>query len=197
MKQNIKCFITATIVGTFCIVYAARADESTAQPRTTDPMIHHGDDDSGIAYPVFRDQELQIDLFGSSALGKDSLNHLSGNRYEHHAFWGGGGGLTYYFLRYVGVGGEFDADARTHHFADSAEGNVFLRYPIESIRLAPYVFGGGGYQFEEIRQDFAQAGGGLEFRFCRHVGIFADGRYVFAEHTQDYALARAGLRITF
>lgn len=76
-------------------------------------------------------------------------------------------------------------------------GNVFLRLPIYNTGLAPYIFGGGGYQFQEVRQSLEQTGGGLEFRFCKNLGIFVDGRWVFADHTDDYALARAGLRISF
>ena len=162
-----------------------------------DSVMTSSNEDNHIDRPLYRAQELDLDLFGSSTLGQETLEHFSGNRFRHHVLYGGGGGLSYFFLKYVGVGGEFDADARSHRFVDSADGNVFLRLPIYDTGLSPYVFGGGGYQFEEVRQSFEQGGGGLEFRFCRHAGIFADGRYVFCRQTKDYAEVRAGLRISF
>ncbi len=176
--------IAAVVAASVFITSQTRADDNTV-------------DNSTICYTPYHAQELSLDLFGSGSLGQPSLDHFSGSRVRHHGLWGGGGGLTYFFLRYVGVGGEFLAEGREHHFVDSASGNVFIRYPIDPIGLAPYVFGGGGYQFRDIEQAFAQAGGGLEFRFAKHLGIFADARYVFARQTENYALGRAGFRITF
>jgi hypothetical protein len=176
---------------------------TTTTPATTNPppppTVTTDNNNSSIDYPpLYRSQELDLDLFGSASLGKQTLEHISGDRLRHHAEYGGGGGLTYFFCRYVGVGGEYDAETRDGGgFFDSADGNIFLRVPILNTGLAPYIFGGGGYQFQDIRQDFGQAGGGLEFRFCQHVGIFVDGRYVIADKTQNYAEARAGFRIAF
>jgi hypothetical protein len=156
---------------------------------------HHNDD---LDYPpLYRSQELDLDLFGSGSLGEDTLEHLSESRFRHHSLWGGGGGLTYFFCRYVGVGGEFDAEGRSHQFVDSADGNVYVRVPILETGVAPYIFGGGGYQFEDFHQSFGQAGGGVEYRFCRHLGIFVDGRYVMANKSEDYGEARAGFRFVF
>ena len=75
--------------------------------------------------------------------------------------------------------------------------NLIARLPILDTGVAPYIFGGGGYQFDEVAQKFAQGGAGLEFRFARHVGFFVDARYVFADRTQNYGLGRAGLRLNF
>ena len=192
MKTN-KCIIASVIVGSLGMANCLKADDSTTT--TTTPAVTR-DDDSINYPPLYRAQELDLDLFGAASIGHQTLEHLSGNRLRHHGLYGGGGGLTYFFCRYVGVGGEYDAETH-HNFVDSAEGNVYLRVPILETGLAPYVFGGGGYQFEDVRQDFGQGGAGLEFRFTPHVGIFADGRYVFTDHTDNYAMVRAGVRIAF
>jgi len=163
---------------------------------SADDAVAKNSDDTSLDYPKYRSQELSIDLFGSGSVGQETINHISGSRLRHDGLVGGGGGITYFFLRYLGVGGDFDAEGR-HHFFDSASGNIYARLPIANTGLAPYIYGGGGYQFQDVSQSFGQAGAGLEFRFCRHVGIFVDGRYVIANRTDNYGLARAGLRVTF
>ena len=190
MNMN-RCFAVAAALGTFSLVYSAHADDTT----TTNSVM---DRDQLISSDqLYRRQELDVDLFGSASIGQQTLEHFSGSRYEHRGLWGGGGGITAYFCRYIGVGGEFNGDTRSGRFVDSASGIVYLRLPILNTGLAPYVFGGGGYQFEEVRQSFGQGGVGLEFRFCKHFGAFVDGRWIFAPHTDDSALARAGVRISF
>lgn len=195
-----KYVIASAIFGglaAFCCV-SANADDSTptiTSPPPVEASPPPPDNDWGD--PLYRQQEVDVDLFGSAALGESTIEHLSGSQFRHHVLAGGGGGITAFFCRYVGVGGEYDALARASHFVDSAEGNIYLRLPILQTGLAPYIFGGGGYQFEEVRQSFEQAGGGLEFRFIRNLGLFVDGRWVFANRTDDYALVRAGFRISF
>lgn len=198
-----KCIIASAVIGNLGMINCLKADDSTTTTPTTTPPPATAptvtrDDNSMDDSPLYRSQELDLDLFGSASIGRQTLDNISGSRLRHHALYGGGGGLTYFFCKYVGVGGEYDADTREGGgFFDTAEGNVFLRVPILETGLAPYVFGGGGYQFQDVRQDFGQAGAGLEFRFCRHVGIFADGRYVFTDKTEDYAQVRAGVRVAF
>jgi hypothetical protein len=196
-----KHLIASAIVGSLGMTNYVNAQDSTTTTTapTTAPSPTVTRDNNSIDYPsLYRCQELDLDLFGSATLGKETLEHISGDRLKHRTLYGGGGGLTYFFCKYVGVGGEYDAETREGGgFFDSADGNVFLRIPILQTGLAPYIFGGGGYQFQDIRQDFGQAGGGLEFRFCRHYGIFVDGRYVIADKTENYAEARVGFRIAF
>ena len=198
MKKT-KCLIASAIIGSVGMMNHVNAQDSTNAVMTTPPPPPVTRNDDSIDYPpLYRSQELDVDLFGNASIGKQTLEHISGDRLRHHAEYGGGGGLTYFFCKYVGVGGEYDADTREGGgFFDTAEGNIFLRVPILETGLAPYVFGGGGYEFQDVRQDFGQAGAGLEFRFCRHFGIFADGRYVFTDKTSDYAEARAGFRFAF
>lgn len=186
-----KQFIVATIFITMNAACIAKADDTSTATSSADL------EKESVHLPVYRPQELDVDLFGSTSLGQETLEHFSGDHFRHHVLYGGGGGLTFFFLKYFGVGGEYEADARASRFVDSASGNVYVRLPIEQIHLSPYVFGGGGYQFEDLRQRFAQAGAGLEYRFCSHLGIFVDGRYIFANKTENYALARAGFRISF
>lgn len=186
--KTMNYLIAAGIIASFAPLAGAQTTDTTSSSYL---------DRSNLEGPLFRSQELNVDIYGSGALGEQTLEHLTPGQFRHHSLWGGGAGLTAFFCRYVGVGGEFDADARSHQFVDSASGNVYLRYPIMNIGLAPYIFGGGGYQFEEVRQAFGQGGAGVEYRFCRHMGVFVDGRWIFADETSDYALARAGLRFSF
>lgn len=198
MKLRKHFFIAATVAASLSTVYCTRADDDTTTTTTmttttTEDQDDH-DHDTWNHPSLYRDQEVNVDLFGSGSFG------VRGNRSRSRTFYGGGGGLTVFFLRYVGVGGEYDAEARPSRFMDRASGNVFLRYPIRccpGLALSPYIFGGGGYEFQEVRQAFGQAGGGIEFRFTKNVGIFADGRCVFANRTRNFAQVRAGLRISF
>jgi hypothetical protein len=77
------------------------------------------DEGDQIGLPKYRDQELDIDLFGSGVLGQETIEHLSGSRFRHRSLWGGGGGATFYFLKYAGVGGDFDADTEAGRFLGS------------------------------------------------------------------------------
>lgn len=122
--------------------------------------------------------------------------------FEADHAWGGGVGLNYYFLRYLGFGVEGDwlDGGETIHLVD---GNVFLRYPItfnigEKQRgLAPYLFGGYGTKFDGVKWGVAHAGAGVEFRICPGFAIFVDGRYVFGHTDGDAGLFRSGVRFVF
>lgn len=191
MKLNLKCLaVVATFVNLGLAVCTHGQDLSSTNQYETKY-------ETTPAYQLYRPFELDADFFGSSALNQHTFEHFSWNNVKHNIVGGGGVGLTGYFWRYFGVGGEFDADARAHEFLDSASGNVYLRVPLFHTGLAPYAFGGGGYQFENLRQSFGQGGLGLEYRFCRHIGIFADARWIVAEHSDNYALSRVGLRLSF
>ncbi len=137
----------------------------------------------------FNDQELQLDIFGS-------YTDTAGGGYSDGL--GGGIGVNYFFMRYVGVGVDgniFDGDVNgVWNFT----GSLILRYPIDSICLAPYIFGGGGVQTDGTTGGTAHAGGGLEYRVVPHkIGIYAEGRYTWAENSNDSAQARIGVRVVF
>jgi hypothetical protein len=147
---------------------------------------------------LFRGKEISLDLFGSISVGQQTINHLSGDRVTNDGRFGAGAGLSYYFTRYVGIGADAYSENTAHNFVDDASGNLFLRLPLESAHLAPYVFGGGGYQFDDQSLGFGQLGGGLEVRVTHFWGLFIDARYKFlGEGADDVGLGRAGLRFVF
>ena len=83
----------------------------------------------------FRDMEWQIDAFYSHFWGDAAVTGGPG----------GGFGVNFFFLRYVGIGYEaswFDNDGVAFHLP--VGGNLFLRYPICALNLAPYILVGGG-----------------------------------------------------
>jgi len=160
--------------------------------------------DPGVTYEkptrteqVFRADELSFDIFGSVALGEEIIENISTDRVRDNARFGWGAGVNYFFSRHIGLGAEAYTENAGHSFVDDASASLLVRFPIDSIRLAPYVFGGGGYQFDPIEQVFAHLGGGLEYRFKNNMGIFLDGRYVFTEDSRDFGLARMGFRFSF
>jgi hypothetical protein len=75
--------------------------------------------------------------------------------------------------------------------------NLFARYPIDDLRLAPYVFVGPGGHFNGEGHASGHAGGGIEWRFLEHLGWFADARYTFTTGPLDFGLYRTGLRFAF
>jgi len=166
-------------------------DTGTTQTRDYENM------DKPISDQLFQANEFSVDAFGMGALSHSELVDASRHSVGHDSRIGVGVGANYFFTRYLGIGGDAYTEDTQHSIVDSASGNVILRIPIESIRLAPYVFGGGGYQFDWKETWFGQAGAGLEFRFTRHIGLFTDGRYVFNHDTEDIAVGRIGLRFAF
>lgn len=136
----------------------------------------------------FDDTEFQLDLFGT-AIGVQNAGVGAG----------GGIGLNFYFIRYVGVGidGMLAGDG-DGNFIGNTTGNLLIRIPIDSICLAPYFLGGGGYQFDGNDGGILQAGGGLEYRFIRHsLAVYGEGRYVWGFDTPNNVQARLGLKIVF
>jgi hypothetical protein len=186
----------------------------------------------------FRDQEVQVDLFGLGNFHKgangDYVKDLVGfdagfnRQMSGRPGWGGGLGVNYFFLRYFGVGIEQSLYGRnsqgptpTADFWDfgytrwATIGNLFLRYPIDSIRLAPYLMVGGGANYGSVPnldlgpgvpnyrmagQGFGHVGGGLEFRLFDNVGIFSDARYLFSSVDglpYSQLMWRYGIRVAF
>ncbi len=128
-----------------------------------------------------------FDVFGGAILpdgGKDAL--------------GGGVGVEYFFNRYLGVDlnyGVYATNSEHHEF----DGNLVLRLPIDSLCVAPYVLGGGGYSVNSIKRANWDVGGGLDIRIpsASCLGIFAEGAFHFAEKGDDYTTVRLGMRIPF
>jgi len=138
----------------------------------------------------FRDQELQVDAFAAGAFYN-----------QGRPGWGGGLGVNYFFTKFIGLGVE--QDVLGHQGAPGewiTAGNLFLRYPICSLNLAPYALVGGGAAYGSGRRGhgFGDVGGGLEYRVTDNVGLFSDARWVYSsEEPKSGLLGRAGLRFAF
>jgi hypothetical protein len=119
--------------------------------------------------------------------------------YTHNAF-GGGAGVNYYLTRNLGLGVEGDWLAGSSAINEIA-GSLIYRFPFEnashSSGWAPYLFLGGGGQFDGQNIGFAHAGGGVEIRLNRSLAIFTDGRYILHDDEINYALFRLGVRVIF
>jgi hypothetical protein len=150
------------------------------------------DDEGDLYHPC----EFSID---GSVIGVLHSYDFNGNGLHRKNYrFGGDAGANLFFTKYIGVGG--DAFAVTGHnpsFVDTATGNLIFRVPIGNTGIAPYVFGGAGYQFERIDQIVGGGGVGLELRLVPHFSIFADARYLAAVKTSDFGFARAGVRLSF
>ena len=120
-------------------------------------------------------------------------------RYDHNAF-GGGAGVNYFVTRNFGLGLEGDWLAGNGVINEVAASFIF-RFPIEnanhSFGCAPYLFLGGGGQFDGQNAGFGNVGGGVECRFSSRFGIFTDGRYVLHDDNINYGQFRMGVRIVF
>jgi hypothetical protein len=145
----------------------------------------------------YRCNELSLDAFGTGSLGEYTLDHPSNNRIRQNTKFGAGAGINYFITRYIGIGADAYSENTTGAFVDSASGSLILRLPLGQSGFAPYIFGGGGYQFDMAKQAFVQAGGGMEYRFTPHVGVFIDARGVVPRETKYYGVGRLGLRFAF
>jgi hypothetical protein len=166
--------------------------------------------------PKYFGNELSLDMFGSYWAPERGLGHVfETNIKGDRGRWGGGVGVNYFFTPWFGIGGDVNwSDHRGFGgpSTDWAMGNAIFRIPIGCSGFAPYVFGGGGRQFNGLFHDdagdvfagkryewVADLGAGIEYRFSPVVGIFADGRYIW--HTEnggiDRVCLRAGLRLAF
>ncbi len=184
------CFLTTTV---------ARAADATVRYDTrydTDrtAVVHHDDDRYWIGYGA---NEVNFSFFGTGTVGEKTLRRVSADKIERDGKLGLGMGLSYFFHRYIGVEGYAYSESTSDHFVDNVGGDLIGRFPIGQSGFAPYVFGGAGRQFDPVIQWIWDAGGGLEWRFTPHVGIFVDARYVWADDTKDYGLGRLGIKFGF
>ena len=97
----------------------------------------------------------------------------------------------------VGIEAEGFSESTHHSFVNDVGGNLMLRFPIGRTGLAPYVFGGGGHEFEPTDATYGDGGAGVEFRFCPHFGIFGDGRFVATDTKSNFGMGRLGLKFSF
>lgn len=172
------------------IANCIHAQESMTQPEQAQPAP---DRDQRWAQLFSNRPELSLDLFGIGTLHENDFNN--GARARHDIQGGGGAGLNLFLDRYVGVGGDFFSISWGHSFVDTTTGNIILRVPVGPV--APYIFGGAGYQFQGIDQVVGGGGVGIEFRPAPHFGIFVDARYLAAAKTDGFGVGRAGIRLSF
>jgi hypothetical protein len=170
---------------------------------------------------LYHANEWQLDLFGAYApAGRD------GSRFLGDHAWGGGADVNYFITKYFGLGLEGDVLSGTGpaHSGDVSGQfalNGLVRYPIGNTGWAPYAFVGiGGFvpgEGSDFFRTFSNGvsreirnsnrddilleghfGGGIEYRFNRHVGIFSDGRYEIVDQSKNnFGLVRTGIRFAF
>ena len=179
--------ITLPLIACLALASSAFAGQEVKESKETIP-----------AEPCFKDQELQLDIFGSWTESNANNPHTNG--------FGGGLGVNYFFIKYLGIGvdgdvydGSSDKVGGNRAVTDFT-GRVIARYPIElgSFCIAPYIFGGGGILFDDITVGTWHAGGGLEWRATHKIGVFTEGRYTWGGgHDVDATQVRAGVRIVF
>ena len=156
--------------------YSAKGAKAPLAPAPLDPI------------PCFTAGEIQLDAFALYANPKGNGILSDG--------WGGGIGGSYFLNEYVGLMGRaywWDADPVIH----SITGSAILRYPFQSLCLAPYAYGGIGGHFDSVNQVGAHLGVGLEFRMTENIGVFADWNYTWADETEDWDVISFGLRFVF
>jgi hypothetical protein len=182
-------------IGAVCTLTAtmARAVHIWEDPGQWSSTTFHYD---GVA-SKYTGNELNFEFFGSYSHSEGKIGDLFKTNIRQDGTWGGGVGVNYFFLCWLGIGGDITMNDNGGKFVDEALGNLIVRIPILNSGLAPYVFGGGGRIFDPTGEWEGHLGTGLEFRFTPGFGIFADGRYMWPEHLSDRLQFRAGIRVAF
>ena len=175
---------------------------------------------------VFKDQEFQMGDYAVYEVG-NGPTHVG--LFRNHA-WGDGNEVNYFFMRYIGIGVEYSGtyalespDTNKGRFSnhqvdlEHVGGNLFFRYPIESLHLAPYAYVGGGADFGDRKWGGPYAGVGFEYRIIQHwlpkivasrIGFFMDARWTYlgdryfpddneSRGDLNYFTTRAGFRFTY
>ena len=147
----------------------------------------------------FHGNEWQLDAGVSGAGG--NYNSKTGGGV------GGNIGINYFFNRYIGIGldtsigGFWPSSGQNAQTVDSLQAELYLRYPIDSLKLAPYAMIGGGGNWGGASQGDGNIGGGVEWRFANNMGLFADCRWLYGGSNGigqlSMALPRVGLRFNF
>jgi hypothetical protein len=150
----------------------------------------------------FRANEWDLGVFATYVKGVGDVSDLG---VGEHA-WGGGLDVAYFPWLYAGF--RFQGSALNITRADKTAGlvdyDVVLRYPLDRVapnfHLAPYGFAGVGgllggldgfNRFGNQRTDskvLGNFGGGLEYRFTPHVGIFTEAAYDLIDGPQNNAV---------
>jgi hypothetical protein len=180
-----------------CLPTAAAVAQETTQEKVTVTTTEVRHDPTEEELWFFRPCEWSIDFFGTAAIPKSTMGHLSCDRLSDTTRLGLGVGGNYFFTRHLGISAEAYSENPGHSFVDDVSANLTWRFPHERAHIAPYVLGGAGYQFDPDDRWLLQAGAGIEVRFTRSVGMFADGRYCWVNDAPDRVLFRLGVRFAF
>jgi hypothetical protein len=156
-------------------------------------VAEHNDGD----WRAYRQNEFTIGVFGTGSVGENTVKHPSLNRVNRDGELGLGIDVQYFFHRYLGVQVDGYTESTHHNWVDNIDADLVARFPLANSGVALYAMGGGGRQLDPVYQWTLNAGGGVEWRFTRNVGVFVDARYVWADETKDYGLGRLGLRFGF
>lgn len=138
--------------------------------------------------PYYRAGEFNLDVYGSGVLKNE-------DRDPNNVRLGVGVGATYFVTRGLGFGLSAESASTAHSVVDLALGRVIYRAPLNK-HWAPYGYIEGGFDFErDIWQ--AGAGGGLEYRFTRNLGVFGDAGLSVDTDGTGRMRGRTGLRLSF
>jgi len=178
------------------------------------PMVSSGKEMKQTTVPeetCFNDHELELGVFGQYSVGEGPTH--AGPMRDHG--WGGGVEVNYFFLRNLGIGvegswedmkenglGRRDANSSSTALHEVG-GSLILRFPIDRLCLAPYIFGGASFQVDGRQWAAGHAGVGVEYRVVPHkVAIFADARWNYFGDREGFRdlnnfTSRAGFRLIF
>lgn len=149
------------------------------------------------------------DLFGPETTVSAYLFYLEPDASVAEDGWGGGIGFDHFFTRYVGLSGSAawaDVDivgTNDSELVHNYVGDLVVRLPMDSIRIAPYALAGvgliyGGNDWEIL----GRAGAGIDFRITESFGLFGDWIYHFPDGSfgiegEQYQTVRLGAKIAF
>lgn len=195
------CTVLLTILFTGTSSRAADTN-NVIETSTATPTIgvENMSNNEGLYYDqtnYYRANELSVDVFGTASVGQYTIENPSNARIRNNTQFGVGAGLNYYITKYVGIGADAYSENTTGAFIDSVSANLLVRLPLGNSGFAPYIYGGGGHQFDMVKAWFGQAGAGMEYRFCPRLGLFIDARWVLPNETKYYGVARFGVRFVF
>ena len=153
----------------------------------------------------FRTNEFDLGVFGTYETSFNQNRRAIGD----HA-WGGGIGLTYFPSLYAGFGidGNLMNSVPGDDLGHQIDGKLTLRYPLDllspNLHLAPYAYGGVGGLFVHTSGSnhhssfLGNVGGGLEYRFTPHIGIFSDAGYEIIDGPKNnFMQVNFGLKYAF
>lgn len=201
--MNVKKWITASIIVSAIAAQTRVLADDAVQPAptTTDTQVTTDTTTVTTTNQVVTtgwmdtsSEPFPSNQFSLQAFGTYATRDREGARAD---MGGGGLGMTYFFTRYVGLGA--DTYIEEWKLPYRVNGSVILRMPLPAqlSKLAVYGFGGGGREFKDVPQYTWHGGGGLEYKFCRHLGLFADAREVFPDKTVNYTMVRLGVNFGF